>query len=368
MLRNILKGRIVDVCGVRIPAPRLRGGRLRAHDRCCSAGMTGNGRRSIQVLKVCVVLALVVWASSSFADSPKYMKHNPSDPAYPYVYGEHDTGQTKDTIQFKLSLMTDDPEEFVRVFDFFKLDIDWRDNRNHSYLTWATALKDWVMVKPLIDRGIKIDWQDSHGVTALMYAAFCGHLPTIGRLLVAGADPRIVSENGTAIDAANEGLQKNHCPEGDYERVKELLTEALGDPKAGNDVADSKAGNRIVKSPQENDSDPLKYGAIAYKPKNILIRTWLIDQTSSHLAHDGVEEKCNRLSRQLDKELLSPCEVVTVFSTGRCGAYALSEPVENKGVGWGGGNSSIEAEMEAIQMCNEAVEQDCRIVLSKCQE
>ncbi len=94
----------------------------------------------------------------------------------------------------------------------------------------------------------------------------------------------------------------------------------------------------------------------------------MIDQTSSHLAHDGVEEKCNRLSRQLDKALLSPCEVVTVFSTGRCGAYALSEPVENKGVGWGGGESSIEAEMEAIQMCNEAVEQDCRIVLSKCQE
>ena len=118
MLRNILKVRIVDVWGVRIPAPRLRGGRLRAHDRCCSAGMTGNGRGSIQVLKVCVVLALLAWASSSSADRPKYMKHNPSDPAFPYVYGEHDIGETKDAIQWTLSLMTDDPEEFVRVFDF----------------------------------------------------------------------------------------------------------------------------------------------------------------------------------------------------------------------------------------------------------
>ena len=367
MLRNISKVRIVDVWGVRIPAPRLRGGRLRAHDRCCSAGMTGRG--SIQVLKVCVVLALVVWASSSFADRPKYMKHNPSDPAYPYVYGKYDIGVTKDTIQWELSLMTDDPEEFERVFDFFKLDINWRTITNDSYLTWATALKDWGMVKPLIDRKITIDWQDSHGVTALMYAAACGHLSTVGRLLVAGADPTLVDQDGdSALSNAKLGQNRSRCPEGDYERVKELLTDALGDPKAGNDVADSKAGNRIVKSPEENDSDPLKYGAIAYKPKNILIRTWVIDQTSSHLAHDGVEEKCNRLSRQLDKALLSPCEVVTVFSTGRCGAYALSEPVENKGVGWGGGDNSIEAEMEAIQMCNEAVEQDCRIVLSKCQE
>ena len=368
MLRNILKRRIVDVWGVRIPAPRLRGCRLRAHDRCCIAGMTGRRRGSIQVLKVCVVLALVVWASSSFA---QYLKYDLATyPDAPYVYKGRIND--KDMIQNKLFLLTDDPEEFERVFDFFKLDIDWRskDEYNSSYLTRATALKRWGMVKPLIDRGIKIDWQDSHGETALIYAASCGHLPTVGRLLVAGADPTIVDQDGdTALSATNKGQQdESYCPQGDYERVKELLTEALGDPKAGNDVADSKAGNRIVKSPQENDSDPLKYGAIAYKPKNILIRTWLIDQTSSHLAHDGVEEKCNRLSRQLDKALLSPCEVVTVFSTGRCGAYALSEPVENKGVGWGGGNSSIEAEMEAIQMCNEAVEQDCRIVLSKCQE
>ena len=371
MRRNILKGRIVDVCRVRIPAPRLRGGRLRAHDRCCIARMTGNGRGGIQVLKVCVVLALVVWAFSSSADSPKYMKHNPSDPAFPYVYGKYDTGKTKGTIQWELSLMTDDPEEFVKVFDFFKLDISWRskDILNDSYLTRATGLKDWALVKPLIDRKINIDWQSSHGTTALMYAAGCGHLSTVGRLLVAGADPTLVDQDGdSALSNAKLGQNRSHCPEGDYERVKELLTEALADSETGNDVADSKAGNRIVKSPQENDSDPLKYGAIAYKPKNVVIRTWLIDQTSSHLAHDGVEEKCNRLSRQLDKELLSPCEVVTVFSTGRCGAYALSEPVENKGVGWGGGNSSIEAEMEAIQMCNEAVEQDCRIVLSKCQE
>ena len=207
-------------------------------------------------------------------------------------------------------------------------------------------------------------------VTALIYAAYCGHLPTVGRLLVAGADPTLVDQDGdSALSNAEIGQSTDLIAlKGIMKELRNLLTEALGDSKAGNDVADSKAGNRIVKSPQENDSDPLKYGAIAYKPKNVVIRTWLIDQTSSHLAHDGVEEKCNRLSRQLDKELLSPCEVVTVFSTGRCGAYALSEPVENKGVGWGGGNSSIEAEMEAIQMCNEAVEQDCQIVLSKCQE
>ena len=219
MLQNILKVRIVDVCGVRIPAPRLRGGRLRAHDRCCSARMTGNGRRSIQVLKVCVVLALVVWASSSFADRPKYMKYDPSALGGPYVYDDVEyAGTSKDLIQFKLSLMTDDPEEFVRVFDFFKLDIDWRSNdgENDSYLTRATGLKDWAVVQPLIDRGIDIDWRDSHGVTALIYAALCGHLPTVGRLLVAGADPTIVDNDGdSALSAANKGQQdESYCPEG----------------------------------------------------------------------------------------------------------------------------------------------------------
>ena len=87
MRRNILKGRIVDVCRVRIPAPRLRGGRLRAHDRCCIARMTGNGRGSIHVLKVCVVLALLAWASSSSADRPKYMKYEPFSQV-PYVYDD----------------------------------------------------------------------------------------------------------------------------------------------------------------------------------------------------------------------------------------------------------------------------------------
>ena len=269
MLRNILKVRIVDVWGVRIPAPRLRGGRLRAHDRCCSARMTGNGRGSIQVLKVCVVLALVVWASSSFADRPRYMKYDPTVPGGPYVYSDYDySGVTKDLIQGELFLMTDEPEEFVRVFDFFKLDIDWRSNdeRNHSYLPLATSLKDWAMVKPLIDRKINIDWQDSIGATALMYAALCGHLPTVGRLLVAGADPSIVSEGSTAIDAANEGLQdESYCPEGDYERVKELLTDALGDSKAGNDVADSETGDRIVDPPQESPAEVVEVEIKGFK-------------------------------------------------------------------------------------------------------
>ena len=269
MLRKILKVRIVDVCRVRIPAPGLRGGRLRAHDRCCIARMTGNGRGGIHVLQVCVVLALLAWASASSADRPKYMKHNPSDPAYPYVYGEHDIGETKDTIQFKLSVMTDDPEEFVRVFDFFKLDIDWRstDIFNYSYLTRATGLKDWALVKPLIDRKIEINWQNSYGGTALMYAAACGHLPTVGRLLVAGADPTIVDNDGdSALSAANKGQQdESYCPEGDYERVKELLTEALGDSKAGNDVADSETGNRIVDPPQESPAEVVEVEIKGFK-------------------------------------------------------------------------------------------------------
>ena len=131
------------------------------------------------------------------------------------------------------------------------------------------------MVQPLIDRKINIDWQDSIGETALMYAALCGHLPTVGRLLVAGADPSIVSEGSTAIDAANEGLQdESYCPEGDYERVKELLTDALGDSKAGNDVADSETGDDVadsetgdgrVDSPQESASEAVEVEIKGFK-------------------------------------------------------------------------------------------------------
>ena len=71
------------------------------------------------------------------------MKYDPTVPGGPYVYSDYDySGVTKDLIQGELFLMTDEPEEFVRVFDFFKLDIDWRSNdeRNHSYLTFRLLL------------------------------------------------------------------------------------------------------------------------------------------------------------------------------------------------------------------------------------
>ena len=97
-----------------------------------------------------------------------------------------------------------------------------------------------------------------------------------------GADPSIVSEGSTAIDAANEGLQdESYCPEGDYERVKELLTDALGDSKAGNDVADSETdeadsetgddvadsetGDGRVDSPQESASEAVEVEIKGFK-------------------------------------------------------------------------------------------------------
>lgn len=122
------------------------------------------------------------------------------------------------------------------------------------------------MVKPLIDRKINIDWYDSYGATALMYAASCGHLPTVGRLLVVGADPTLVDNDGdSALRNAEIGQNKSRCPEGDYVGVKELLTEALADPKAGNDVADSKAGDGIVDSPQESPSEVVEVEIKGFK-------------------------------------------------------------------------------------------------------
>ena len=172
------------------------------------------------IFKIFMTVVLVVGVSfSSVADCPKYkyLKYDPSS-VYPYVYGSHEdsSGVTKENMQWSLSLMTCDSEEFVRVFDYFNqfdggLDINWRTGGkyNHSYLTITTALEHWDIVKPLIDRGIDLDWQDSHGITALMYTVGCGHLPTVGRLVVSGADLTLVDNDGdSALSNAKIGQKK----------------------------------------------------------------------------------------------------------------------------------------------------------------
>ncbi len=97
----------------------------------------------------------------------------------------------------------------------------------------------------MIDRGINIDWQDSHGDNSIDVCSFV----VVICLLLAGywwqelIQLLSINDGDTALRNAEIGQQdESYCPEGDYERVKELLTEALGDSKAGDDVADSKAG------------------------------------------------------------------------------------------------------------------------------
>ena len=311
-----------------------------------------------------VVLVVGVSFSSVAKDCPKYkyLKYDPSsEPEYPYIYSDFDySGATKENMQSTLSIMTCDSEEFIRVFDYFNqfdggLDINWRTGAkyNHSYLVRATALEHWDIVKPLMDRGIDLDLQSSGGGTALMFAAYCGHLPTVGRLVVSGADLTLVDEDGdSALSNAKIGQQENDCPEGDYEEVISYLEQAL--------LIDHPEGIPERELPQ--DTRPDKYGAIAFQTGDPTIRTISLNHTSASLADHEARKKCNTISGEP-----SGCEVAAVFSSGRCGAYAIAQSFAPKGWGVGVAEGSAGAEAEALEMCQATAKSACRVVISECQ-
>ncbi len=119
--------------------------------------------------------------------------------------------EDKEMIQNVILVYTDQPEKFMHAIDCFNLDINYikKDKYYSSYLTRATAIKNWDIVPYLIERGINLDHQDYHKATALMYAAYCGHLPTVGRLVLAGANMFLRDKDGdTALDSAKYSQKK----------------------------------------------------------------------------------------------------------------------------------------------------------------
>ena len=70
--------------------------------------------------------------------------------------------------------------------------IDWAEDTG-AELFHAAEDGDWLMVEYLIDYRVKLDWQNSEGVSVLMLAAKNGHQGIVNILI----------QNGANIDAAN---------------------------------------------------------------------------------------------------------------------------------------------------------------------
>ena len=157
--------------------------------RARSRARAGRGWKSMYVMVFTVFFVM----SICFSSLAQEVKYHP-DGECPYSYGLKNPCLTKENVQFKLMVRIDKPEEFKRMFESFNrvspepLDINWilKNGQEDTYLTTATALKHWEIVPYLLSKGIDVDHQDSHKGTALMYAAYCGHLPTVGRLIIEG--------------------------------------------------------------------------------------------------------------------------------------------------------------------------------------
>ena len=331
-------------------------------------------------------VVLVSIAFSAFADRPRYLKYDPSALGGPYVYGDVDYGGiSKSNMQSELLVMTDEPREFLRVFDYFvqfgspvALDINYisTDKYKDSYLIRTIILRDWALVNPLIDRGININWQDSYRGTALIAAAVCGHLQTVERLLLAGANPFLADKDGdTALDNARIGQQKSTCPEGDYDGVIALLEDIHEEQQQVTERGSDKLPNRF---PEESNLNNPKYGAIAHKTDNPLIFVWNLGYSSRDEARNDVVSKCNNVNTQGRETGFSSCEFLVSFPTGRCVAYMVSSQEDEEALyeseghhiimAWGVGNSKRQAMDEALRKCDRpALKNECKVLISECQ-
>ena len=355
------------------------------------AGMTSltgmmslTGMKNFARRKMLVGMVYVILAGGSFSTSAQYLAYDPVNfPEAPYIY--KDSWHTKRNIQFVLLLMTDEPEEFKRVFDYFAqfgpsiaLDINYRsrDEFKSSYLTRATALRHWKIVQYLINKGINIDWQDSYGTTALINASGCGHLPAVRSLLDSHADKTIVDEDGdNAVSAARKGQQDElHCPEGEYDRVIALL-EGVHEEQQVTEVHDNQFSNDL---PGESNLNNPKYGAIAHKTDNPLIFVWNLGYSSRDEARNDVVRKCNNINAQGRETEFSSCEFLVSFPTGRCVAYMVSSQEDEEALyeseghhiimAWGVGSSKRQAMDEALRKCDRpALKNECKVLISECQ-
>ena len=155
-----------------------------------------------------------------------------SRPDLPYWYDG--VSYNKQALQFHLlSKASRQPDEFLKVFTFFKdtLDINYMSQgKGTGYLLSLSVFEHWDFLEPVLDLGADVNIQDNLGATALMYASYCGHFASVELLLKRGAVPTLTNHNGeSAIDTAREGQQNRaHCRQtGQYTEVLDILTQAV---------------------------------------------------------------------------------------------------------------------------------------------
>ena len=136
-----------------------------------------------------------------------------SDPNRPYVC-EGRSRCSEESLQAHLldkTAVDGGPDEFFRIIDSFELDIHWKTRvMEETYLIEASHKRYWAFIEPLIERGIDVNEKDVYGSTALMYAAFCGHVKSVRLLLQAGAD---IYMNITVVENAQfkRGVKRSNC-------------------------------------------------------------------------------------------------------------------------------------------------------------
>ena len=347
--------------------------------------MKGIFNFSLCLIKGISILALTGGSLFSFAYELRY---NPSNPERPYIYdGELGSryGLSRENMQGILLLMTDEPREFLRVFDYFRqygppiaLDINYisKDGLKSTYLTRTTALKNFEIVDYLITLGINVNQPDGRDTTPIMYAAYCGHLPTVERLLAEGARLDFVDQDGdTALSSARKGQQRSRCPEGDYDGVIALLESIHEEQQQVTERGSDKLPNRF---PEESNLNNPKYGAIAHKTDNPLIFVWNLGYSSREEARNDVVRKCNNINAQGRETAFSSCEFLVSFPTGRCVAYMVSSQEDEEALyeseghhiimAWGVGSSKRQAMDEALRKCDRpALKNECKVLISECQ-
>lgn len=77
--------------------------------------------------------------------------------------------------------------------------------KKQKYLMDAAGIADTRLIDQILDTGVKINWQDRFGETALMHAVLAGRTENVVRLLRNGANPKLKSDKGyTALDLATQ--------------------------------------------------------------------------------------------------------------------------------------------------------------------
>jgi hypothetical protein len=139
-----------------------------------------------------------------------------------------------------------------------------------SVLVKAAEAADLEKVKQLLAAGVNPNGKDAREVTALLCAAFDGHLEVVDALLAAGADVNAMSWSGTALNAAAHGAADK--PDRNIAIARRLLDRGADPSLAENDWegcrgtlswAVSNGGHEFVRLLLDSGADPNQRDAMS---------------------------------------------------------------------------------------------------------